>query len=39
MLTVADVAVAFGGFRALRGVSLEAAAGTIVGVWGLIERL
>jgi ABC-type branched-subunit amino acid transport system ATPase component len=34
MLTVADVAVAFGGFQALRGVSLEAAAGTIVGIVG-----
>ena len=32
MLTVTDVAVAFGGFQALRGVSLEAAAGTIVGI-------
>ncbi|MFO1056390.1 MAG: ABC transporter ATP-binding protein [Dongiaceae bacterium] len=34
MLTAADVAVAFGGFQALKGVSLEAAPGSIVGLVG-----
>ncbi len=34
MLTVADVALAFGGFQALRGVSLTARKGEIVGLVG-----
>jgi len=34
MLTVAEVAVSFGGFRALGGVSLQAAPGSIVGIAG-----
>jgi len=34
MLTAADIAVAFGGFQALRGVTVEAAPGAIVGIVG-----
>ncbi len=34
MLTVADVSLAFGGFQALRGVSLEVGASEIVGLVG-----
>ncbi len=34
MLTVAEVSVAFGGFRALSGVSLQAGPGSIVGIVG-----
>ncbi len=34
MLTVSDVSVAFGGFQALRGVSLDAGKGEIVGLVG-----
>ena len=34
MLTAADVTVAFGGFQALKGVALEAAPGSIVGLVG-----
>ena len=34
MLTVADVSVAFGGFKALQGTSLTVAAGEIVGLVG-----
>lgn len=34
MLTAADISVAFGGFQALRGVSIEAAPGSIVGLVG-----
>jgi len=33
-LTAADIAVAFGGFQALRGVTVEATPGTIVGIVG-----
>src|SRR5262249_25516799 len=34
MLTVAEIAVAFGGFQALRGVGLTVAPGSIVGLVG-----
>jgi ABC-type branched-subunit amino acid transport system ATPase component len=34
VLTIADIQVSFGGFRALGGVSLEAAPGSIVGIVG-----
>ncbi|MFI5016729.1 MAG: ATP-binding cassette domain-containing protein, partial [Dongiales bacterium] len=34
MLTIADIGVSFGGFRALGGVSMTAAPGSIVGIVG-----